>query len=738
MNRLKKIALLLSALILCGCNNSSVEEVTGTSAQTEAASQTTSAKLTEAVTDETEKSPADLLPMMDGSTSAIPLEIGLKAGKLGIPFSEAKKLVSHTTTHDSFKRLISGEVDMIFSVPISEEQQKMADEAGVKLTMVPVAKEGFVFVINGQNPVDSLTKEQIKDIYSGKITNWSQVGGNDLDILPYQRNTDSGSQNYMTKFMEDTPLSQPKTEFIAIGMGGLMDAVATYDNSAGAIGYSVYSYAAQMYANANKVKFIAIDGVKPSKATMADESYPLLSNTYIIYTDKSPKSVREFTDWAISDEGQNWVLESGYLPVNAMEIPDKYMAYEALGTGRVKAEGTKPDMTYCITHLSENDGFTVTSEGYFQVDCLKDQELQAQINEDLKKAVDSLKPYYDEKYGYEHAYDKFFGITFKAAARNGFMSFTLGYKNEDIETEPISAYYFDIYDHAVTLNYDLAEKKKIERFSDLFYKDTDFVPLVNNGLSDMISHYFTQDTNAVEKIDFAGILGEPRLFTIECVGFEADNPYFDCGPMLNFYSYKNERVLDLSPLSKYYNMRELFTEDYVNSSSYSFSDWSDSEWEEELYEEDNVIYTKYVGSRFHTDEEVQKENELIDKIQHMGEECLEKMEFGNIADTKRVYFYKLKNYWRVTNEWQFLHNSAYFDAETLERLSVEDVFGANWKKYVKDYYGDFEGTVIAYWSVPDNMVHASMIDKNGTYFTAEIPFSETNHKYTSDEENRLN
>lgn len=591
-------------------------------------------------------------------------------------------------------------------------------------------------MVNGQNPVDSLTTEQIKDIYSGKITNWSQVGGSDLEILPYQRNTDSGSQNYMTKFMGDTPISEPKTEMIAIGMGGLMDAVATYDNSEGAIGYSVYSYAAQMYANANKVKFIAIDGIEPSKASMADESYPLLSNTYIIYTDKSPESVKEFTDWALSDEGQKWVLESGYLPVNGMEIPDKYMTYDTLGTGRVKAEGTKPDMKYCITFLHDNEGYTVTNNGYFQVDCLKDQEFQAQINEDLKKAVDSLKPYYDEKYGYEQAHDKFFGISFDAYARNGFMSFTLGYKNADIETVPISAYYFDVYDHAVTLTYDLAEKKRIERFSDLFYKDADFVPLVNNGLSDMISHYFTQDTNAVEKIDFAGILGEPELFTISQIGLQADNPYFDCGPMLDFFT-SDLRVLDMSPLSKYYDMRELFTEDYVNSSSYSFSDWSDSEWEEELYEENNVIYTKYVGSRFHTDEEVQKENELIDKIQHMGEECLEKMEFGNIADTKRVYFYKMKNYWRVTNEWQYLDNSVYFDAETLERLSVEDVFGENWKKYVKDYYGDFEGTVIAYWSASGNMVQASLIDGNGTHFTAEIPFSETNHKYTSYEENQL-
>ena len=111
------------------------------------------------------------VPKMDGSTSAIPLEAGFKSKMLSVPYSDAKMLVSHHKTHESFSMLLSGENDMIFTVPISEEQQKMADDAGVKLNFVPVAKEGFVFVVNKNNPVDSLTSAQIRDIYSGKITN---------------------------------------------------------------------------------------------------------------------------------------------------------------------------------------------------------------------------------------------------------------------------------------------------------------------------------------------------------------------------------------------------------------------------------------------------------------------------------------------------------------------------------------------------------------------------------------
>ncbi|MCM1299909.1 MAG: PstS family phosphate ABC transporter substrate-binding protein [Firmicutes bacterium] len=730
MKKIKKLAVLMSAVILCGCNNSNADTVTDT--QTEAPIQTESVTSAEASVTENEETPSDGLPVMDGSTSATPLEVGLKAGKLGISFSEAKKLVTHTTTHDSFKRLISGEVDMIFSVPISEEQQKMADEAGVKLIMKPVAKEGFVFVVNGKNPVDSLTSQQIKDIYSGRITNWSQVGGKDLEIIPYQRNLDSGSQNYMTKFMGDTPLSEPVSEYVAAGMGGLMDAVATYDNSEGAIGYSVYSYAAQMYANANMVSFIAVDGVKPTKNTMADESYPLLSSTYIIYTDKSPKSAEEFTDWALSEEGQKWVLESGYLPVGDMEIPDKYLAYEALGTGEVKAEGTKPDIKYSSSYINAADqGCTVTSEGYFQLNCLKDTEFQDRINEDLKNAVDSLKPYYQEKYSFNRG-DTFKGISFDCEIRNGFASFTLGYKNEDIEMiNYITEYYFDIYDHAVTLTYDLAEKKRIERFSDLFYKDADFVPLVNNGLAEMISQYLSQDMDIIEKIDFAGLLGEPKLFTISRVGFEADNPYFDCGPFLDFQDYDNRGILDLSPLSRYRDLKDIFTEDFINT-PYSISEYTDAEWDREYYVEDGVYYTKYTGSRFHTDEEVEKENEAIYKVQHIGIEFIK--EYGTYVDpVYKANFMKLGNgsCWEVYSCQVAADTTAVIDAETYELLTCEDLFGENWSDYLEEKDGELKDYIPISWGVEDKNVNAYLIHL-GDMEIISVPYSEVNHKYISE------
>ena len=95
--------------------------------------------------------------------------------------------------------------------------------------------------------MDSLTAEQIKMIYAGKITNWSEVGGNDEPIIPYQRNMDSGSRNYMSAFMGEIPLMQAPTALRPGSMDTLVDAIAGYDGAGGSIGYSVYSYVGGMY-----------------------------------------------------------------------------------------------------------------------------------------------------------------------------------------------------------------------------------------------------------------------------------------------------------------------------------------------------------------------------------------------------------------------------------------------------------------------------------------------------------
>ena len=207
---------------------------------------------------------------------------------------------------------------MILSVPLSADQKKAAEEKGIELEMVPVSAEGFTFVVNLENPVDGLTQEQIRKIYSGEITNWSEVGGNDAEIIPYQRNTDSGSQNYMIEFMEDTPLMEAKTELINFGMGGILDSIAVYDNSVDAIGYTVYTYAINMYENYDDIKALKIDGIEISDDTLSDGTYPLLSVTYCMFRADEPDDspVRKFVEFLGSEEAKIAITNSGYVPMS--------------------------------------------------------------------------------------------------------------------------------------------------------------------------------------------------------------------------------------------------------------------------------------------------------------------------------------------------------------------------------------------------------------------------------------
>ena len=260
-----------------------------------------------------------------------------------------------------------------------------AADAGVYLNYTPVAKEAFVFVVNKNNPVNSLTQDQLRDIYSGVITNWKEVGGNDAPIVPFQRNKDSGSQNLVVQFMGDRELVDPELGHRSpiISMGSLMDHVTLYDNSAQAIGYSVYSYAAQMYENSSDVKFIAVDGVKPSKSTLADGSYPLISSTFAMYTNSAPESVHRFLKWAVSEEGQMCVLETGYLPISDMEVPDWLVPYTKKGTGKPRGKDYKPDYF--------RSAFSGSIECDTLVDFLKDKVVEEKINDKLKTFINSAE-----------------------------------------------------------------------------------------------------------------------------------------------------------------------------------------------------------------------------------------------------------------------------------------------------------------------------------------------------------
>ena len=226
----------------------------------------------------------------------------------------SEEYLDYTNTHPGYIRLIDGEVDLIVVTEPSEDELKYAEEHNVELEVIPVVREGFVFYVNAENPVKSLTLEQIQDIYSGKITNWSEVGGNDEEIRAFQ--------SMLSLVMKDKELMEPLKEDLIETMSAIINLVSDYDNGVNSIGYSYYYYATTMFETidstvSDRIRLLAIDGVEPNNKTIKDEKYPLETAYYIVIRKDESKdsNTRKLVDAMLSDRGQAIAEEAGYVGV---------------------------------------------------------------------------------------------------------------------------------------------------------------------------------------------------------------------------------------------------------------------------------------------------------------------------------------------------------------------------------------------------------------------------------------
>ena len=259
-------------------------------------------------------------PRMDGSTSMVPLGEAVASVLLGESRDAVTDLVQFNRTTQSFRNLMNGECDiLIVGEPNAAVYDEM-EEQGFQADIETIATDALVFVVNADNPVDNLTTEQVRKIYSGEITNWSEVGGKDAPIEAFQRNENAGSQALMLKLvMKDTPLMDAPEDYIVTSMGGLMEAVKSYDNSANALGYSVYYYANDMQM-AQGLKILSIDGVAPSAETIRSGEYPHRNACYCVVPADAAADApnRVLYEWLMTEEGQRLVAAEGY--VSTLEV----------------------------------------------------------------------------------------------------------------------------------------------------------------------------------------------------------------------------------------------------------------------------------------------------------------------------------------------------------------------------------------------------------------------------------
>lgn len=231
------------------------------------------------------------------------------------PLNREDSPFKYTNTPGGNMALAQGEIDFMIGVKPQDYYQEIAAENGYALESVPIGKEAFVFFTNAKNPVESLTIEQIRGIYSGEITNWKQVGGEDLDIQVFMRNGNSGSYSALEKLMGDLQMAEPKKEFVFDLMSGIVQAASDYENHRGAIGFSFRYYVTDIVSE-NGIRFIPIEGVEPTIETVTSDEYPLVDNLFISYRKGyMTEEMQLLLDWILSEEGQLLVERSGYAPV---------------------------------------------------------------------------------------------------------------------------------------------------------------------------------------------------------------------------------------------------------------------------------------------------------------------------------------------------------------------------------------------------------------------------------------
>ncbi|MBQ3151157.1 MAG: substrate-binding domain-containing protein [Clostridia bacterium] len=256
------------------------------------------------------------LPVLDGAAALVPVyasiidnvypkgSVTYEGGTFsddnyyGENFAKDSKM-QYKNTVRGYTAIVDGDTDILFCASPSKEQMLYAKEKGVELEYVPVGLEAFVFFVNKNNPVDSLTAEQIRDIYGGKYRNWKDVGGANRIINPLSRIPGSGSQSAMDAFMgeRETGAKSPLAFFGA------------------SIGFSFRYYMDGIVGNEN-VKMLSLNGVYPSEENIRNGTYPIIAEFYAIYRkDNENENIQKLIDWLLSEEGQNLIEKSGYVRI---------------------------------------------------------------------------------------------------------------------------------------------------------------------------------------------------------------------------------------------------------------------------------------------------------------------------------------------------------------------------------------------------------------------------------------
>ncbi len=208
--------------------------------------------------------------------------------------------------------LINGTTDICQSSRAmkQDEKLKLRDRFQTMGVEVPVAKDGLSVYVHISNPVQSLTLDQLRDVYLGTVTNWKQLGGKDATIILYGREGSSGTYGFFKEHVLGGRDFSARVQTLP-GTAAVVNAVSKDPNG---IGYGGAAYA-------KGVRDLGIQqdakspAVMPSAATVHDGSYPLSRLLYFYLRKKPEGDTKKFVDWVLSPDGQKLATAVGYFPL---------------------------------------------------------------------------------------------------------------------------------------------------------------------------------------------------------------------------------------------------------------------------------------------------------------------------------------------------------------------------------------------------------------------------------------
>lgn len=248
---------------------------------------------------------------LKGSDTVLPL-----AQKEAESFMKSNKSNKVTVTGGGSGVGLAALVDGTTDIAMSSRKIKMSEkiklqDAGKAAKETIIAYDALAVIVNSGNKVSQLTREQLEGIFTGKIKNWKDVGGDDLQVVVYSRESSSGTY----EFFKEHVLKNKNYASSVLSMPATGAIVQSISQTKGAIGYVGLAY---MEKEVKALKVSYDKGktfVAPSLATAKDKSYPIVRPLYYYYLTTVEKTVKPFVDFCLSPEGQKNVEQVGYVPL---------------------------------------------------------------------------------------------------------------------------------------------------------------------------------------------------------------------------------------------------------------------------------------------------------------------------------------------------------------------------------------------------------------------------------------